>query len=614
MRNHVLARPMFVELFVGIAAFLTGAVSLSAADPNAPLATLRKEHPRLIATSERFDELREQIRRDEVLGFWHGDLKRNAERIIRSAPSKYEIPDGKRLLSTSRRVLDRVYTLALLYRLDGDARYVDRAWKELEAAAQFKDWNPSHFLDTAEMTHAFAIGYDWLFDRWTDGQRAVLRGAMIEKGLKPALDCYRGKARFGWWVRSQHNWNQVCNGGIVIGALAIADEEPDVSREILTEALESLPLAMQHFAPDGAWAEGLGYWRYATQYNVAVLAAMDSALGTDFGLSETPGFARAADFPIALAGASQKTFNFADASASTVRAPQLFWFARKFDLPTAAAYQRAVARPEPLDLVWYVPADRKCAPVWQRDHYFRTAEVVTMRSEADDSNALFVAAKGGDNRVNHGHLDLGTFVLDALGQRWLLDLGADNYNLPGYFGSRRWDYYRLRAEAHNTLVINPSDGPDQDPSAKAKVVRFTGGGSTESPSAAIDLTAAYAAHAKRVERTIALERRREVVLVDRIECKKPADVWSFLHTMADVRLADDARSATLLLEDARLTIALEEPADARFAVMQAAPLPTSPNPEGQRSNGACHRLAVHLTNVTDTQIRIRFSPGSSSGR
>ena len=71
---------------------------------------------------------------------------------------------GPRLLTVSRTVLERVTTLALLYRLDGDPRWVARAREELLAAAGFSDWNPSHFLDVAEMCHAFAIGYDWLYD------------------------------------------------------------------------------------------------------------------------------------------------------------------------------------------------------------------------------------------------------------------------------------------------------------------------------------------------------------------------------------------------------------------------------------------------------------------
>ena len=70
---------------------------------------------------------------------------------------------GPRLLDQSRAALRRISTLAGLYRLDGDHRKADRARLEMLAAAAFPDWNPSHFLDVAEMTNALAIGYDWLY-------------------------------------------------------------------------------------------------------------------------------------------------------------------------------------------------------------------------------------------------------------------------------------------------------------------------------------------------------------------------------------------------------------------------------------------------------------------
>ncbi|MCU0875214.1 MAG: hypothetical protein MUE50_23020, partial [Pirellulaceae bacterium] len=151
------------------------------------LADLRPGHPRLIASAERFDELRRAIKTDATLTRWFESIRSDGEGILRARPSQYEIPDGKRLLATSRRVLDRVATLALLHRIDGDRRWVERTWRELETAAKFQDWNPRHFLDTAEMTAAFAIGYDWLYDQWTADQRQVLHTAIVELGLQPGL-------------------------------------------------------------------------------------------------------------------------------------------------------------------------------------------------------------------------------------------------------------------------------------------------------------------------------------------------------------------------------------------------------------------------------------------
>ena len=74
---------------------------------------------------------------------------------------KLERPRGLRR-QVSRRVVDRVTTLALMYRITVREPYLRRALAELHAAAAFRDWNPPVFTDTAEMTHAFAIGYDWL--------------------------------------------------------------------------------------------------------------------------------------------------------------------------------------------------------------------------------------------------------------------------------------------------------------------------------------------------------------------------------------------------------------------------------------------------------------------
>ena len=597
-------------LGLALAATAADKPRLDPPDAKRILAELRAEHPRLIVPADRWQELRQLSQKDETLARWNRALHREAEGILRAAPSQYEIPDGKRLLATSRRVLDRVTTLAFLYRLDDDRRYAERAWRELEAAAGFKDWNPSHFLDTAEMTAAFAVGYDWLYDAWTPKQRQTLRTAIVQLGLTPGLNVYRRSAKGGGWPNSEHNWNQVCNGGLTLGALAIADEEPVLAGEILEQAVRSVPRAMRNFAPDGAWAEGPGYWSYATQYNVLMLAGLDSAVGTDYGLSQIPGFSEAGIFPLYICGPGGTTFNYADAHAGSLRPWQQFWFARKFQRPEYAAYQIPRARPTALDLVFYDPRGRTAdigrLPL---DKHFRQAEVGVFRSDWTDPEAWFLAFKAGANPANHSHLDLGTFVLDALGERWFVDLGSDDYNFPGYFGSQRWDYYRLRAEGHNTLVINPGQrtgpgpaGRDQDHAVRSRDQDHGGDGRARPDAGLCRSRHAGPPHVRDAGAAGGHLR-------DEIKAKNPAEIWSFLHTPAKVELGPDQRTARLTLGGKSLLVELAAPPSAKLEVLPASPLATSPHPPRQGENRSVQKLAVHLQQVSEATIEFRLTPG-----
>jgi hypothetical protein len=569
---------------------------------------LSTAHPRLLVSPGGFEALKQRIAATPELESWRQKIRAEANDILKQPPSRYEIPDGLRLLATSRRVMNRIYVLALTCRLDDQKKYADRAWDELSAAASFKDWNPRHFLDTAEMTHAFAIAYDWLYDLWSPEQREGLRKAMIEKGLTPALAVYRGR---GGWARAHHNWNQVCNGGIGMGALAVGDLEPELAGEILHSAVESIQLAMKEFAPDGAWNEGPGYWNYATIYNVVFLAGLQTALRTDYDLSQIPGFDQTGFFPIYLTGPTLRTFNYADGGDRLIRAPQMFWLARRFTQPSFAEYERRHASPGPLDLVWYDPGEKDARKTPALDKYFQGCEVAAFRSDWRDPNALFVAFKAGDNKANHSHLDLGSFVLDGLGSRWGVDLGAEDYNLPGYFGGQRWTYYRLRAEGQNTLVINPGTEPDQDPKAVTRIVRFNS--SPQKAFAIADLTPAYAKHARKVERGIAMLDRDKVCIQDEVQCPNPAEVWWFMHTAAGLQVSEDGRSATFQQGSARFSARLLSPANARFQAMAAQPLASSPHPEKQNANKDTRKLAVHLEGVTAVKVCVVLGPSAIQG-
>ena len=158
--------------------------------------------------------------------------------------------DGNRLLQTSREVLKRVFWLSWTYRMHGGEAYARRAVEEMLAVSAFPDWNPSHFLDDAEMTMALAIGYDWLYPCMTGDERSVISSAIVEKGLKAALN-----DADAWFYRIGNNWNSVCNAAMVFGALAVWENDPDFCSTMVDKSLESNKLAYEAYA-GGAYPEG----------------------------------------------------------------------------------------------------------------------------------------------------------------------------------------------------------------------------------------------------------------------------------------------------------------------------------------------------------------------
>jgi len=563
-----------------------------AGSEDAPLRTLRPGHPRLLALDGDIERLRALIASDAAAREWHQYLRDRAAEMRGQPPVEYHLV-GPRLLGVSREALRRIFTLALIYRLDRDRACGDRALRELMTVCAFADWHPPHFLDTAEMTHAAAIGYDWLYDLLTPEQRAAVKQAIISKGLNPALSFYNLST--GWAVDT-FNWNQVCNGGIGIGALAIADEEPQLAAAILNFACKSIPKSLDQYSPDGAWAEGPSYWGYGSRYAVYFLAALDTALGTDFGLSDHPGLAVAGDFRVYSAGPTYRAFNFADGGEGVGRAGHMFWLARRYRRPLYAWHERQVpGSPDPWALLWY-SAQGEMPRDLPLDKWFRRVNIIFLRSAWRDPNAVFVGFKGGQNPVSHGHLDLGTFVLDALGQRWALDLGADDYNLPGYFDNKRqrWIYYRNRTEGHNTLTIN---GDNQALKCEAPIIAFHS--APERAFAVADLSTAYPM-TNRAWRGIALLERKHVLIQDEIESAAPVDITWAMHTSAAVSL--DGATATLTQGDRSFTARILSPEGAQFATASADPGPPQARNEGitklvvrlPQSTGAV-RLAVLLS-------------------
>jgi len=179
------------------------------------------QHPRILLLAGEERQIKSNIAADPMWNKIHQSIIEECNKLI-TVPVSERILTGRRLLSVSREALRRIFYLSYAYRMTGQTNYAERAEREMLAVSAFSDWNPSHFLDVAEMTMAAAIGYDWLFDKLSPASREIIKSAILSKGIDPSLN-----SRYNGWLQGNNNWNQVCNGGMTYGALAVFENMPE---------------------------------------------------------------------------------------------------------------------------------------------------------------------------------------------------------------------------------------------------------------------------------------------------------------------------------------------------------------------------------------------------
>ena len=537
-------------------------------------------HPRLFADHTTFARIQAQATTDPRLATLIAAVIAQAEAAVKAPPVE-RILEGKRLLGVSRTALGRLTALGAAWRLTGDARFAQRGEQELLAVCAFSDWHPAHFLDVGEMTLAVAIGYDWLFEALPETTRTTVRQTLVTKGIAPSFPPNKPQS----WIEGSNNWTQVCHAGLIAGALVMHEQERDLAVQVVQRAVVNLPRVMTaSFAPDGAYPEGPGYWEYGTTYNLVAIDALRTVLGRDFGLTQVPGFLATADYIIHAHGPSGQRFSYADCGTGTLACvPAQVWFARErqtaWALPpgVGAAKDKTLVgdRLLALALTW---ADRQAdrPPVVRPlDYYGDGPKPVAMfRSAWGDPQALYLGVCGGTPSTNHGHMDVGSFVFDAGGVRWSLELGMENYNKletagvdlwNGKQASQRWSIFRLNNHGHSTLVLG---GQLQQVAGMARISDFRT--DARAPGCTLDLTTIYAGQARQVQRRFDLPERRRLVVSDRItELAHAGTVRWQLVTRAQVVIAEDGRHARLTQDGRTLDLVVESPSDARLVVADA---------------------------------------------
>ncbi|HEY2538174.1 MAG TPA: heparinase II/III family protein [Stellaceae bacterium] len=453
----------------------------------------------------------------------------------------------------------------------------------LAALAAAPSWNERpvirSFLDCAEIAVAVALAYDWLFDALSRHERKAIESAVRRNVLEPASAAYEDHSLL--WPRRRDNCTLVSNSGILVAALCLLGPCPALAAELSRHSVLSTQNVFSSLAPDGAWREGLSYWSLAMRYAGLMTAALESTLGSSFGLADQPGFAQTGDFALHAVGPFGAAFNFGD-SEQRYDASPLAWFAHRFGRPVDGwLLGDSEGWHLPFTAIW---PSRSRAPPMALDlptgKIFRSTDLACFRntwSSASEADPVYLAIKGGNVSARigsgapppeeillHAQADAGTFVVDGARHRWVVDMGSDNYDLPGYFdhgadgrSGRRWQYYRSQAAGHNTLAVA---GRGQIPNSPASIISGSVDGINKW--VVLDLSPAYGYPAGTIRRGAALL-GRQIVIEDEIDPGIGAEITWTLHTPAEP-VALTGSQARFRIAGDQFDARILEPAGARF--------------------------------------------------
>lgn len=508
--------------------------------------TSKGQHPRILINQDDIDRIKNLYKTDAVMKEW-------GDKIISTADSWFGREEYTYINPTPANGYQNVgdinpfMCMMFAYHLTGDERYVARAWKFMETICLLPDWDPQvTFLDVGELSFTVGLGYDWLYHYITDEQRAFLAKNLLEKGVDLFRKVYFSELNdTGWYVtfyNATNNWGAVTNGGVMCGAMAILEEYPDVCLDVIYSANRCLEYMTGSYYPYGSWEEGVSYWRYAlTHLNYAMLS-MEKTFGTSYGLHYIPGLSQTGWYGSRLIGATG-IMTMGDTSSGFVNNNAVMAMATRYRdselmatrLNEMKKYGHSLTAYE---FMFYDPALNQAEAKTSLDSYVPGMEVLSLREAWFDKTATYLGASGGANKRPHGHMDIGSFVVDMSGERFVTDVGGENYSASGgYFTTNRYYFYASRPEGHNLYIINPEednlDYLGQDiATVKSELL-------VSKPKGAIgvmDLSDAYKSWTNSAKRGFMLgDDRRSVTVRDEIDLKGDDNyIYWFLHTQKDV--------------------------------------------------------------------------------
>lgn len=588
-------------------------------------------HPRLFLRAGEEKALLRNISSDEIWTRIHNAIVAECDTICGLMPTERKVV-GPRMHATSCEVLRRVLFLSYVYRMTGIEKYAARAEKEMLFICTYEDWHPSHFLDVAEMATALAIGYDWLYYWLPQSSRDCIEKNLVEKALIPGDDP-KLNVRFTTGPSRTNNWGQVCNGGLAVAAIALATEQPELSRRTIARSSEMIKLPMYaEYSPSGCFPEGFGYWAFGTQYNILFIDSMQKYFGRESVREyiEVPGFIESGNYSQQLITPSLRTFGYSDNSTRIYLEPAVMWFNSirkdprmcyrqkalfdKFE-PTRSYVKTIKNRLIPFMLIWGAgtgenPTVKLSEAEKPTENFYLgkgSNDICVMRTgwEPDD---VYLGFKCGKVRNPHGHMDIGSFYLEAGGVRWSLDLGSDNYEDVQVAGfnlfsmsesSDRWrKLTKYNNFAHSTTY---PEGCYQRIDAECPIT-----GSGKEMKASSELAGLYPEQLKSILRTVSLKGRKVIVQDEVLAGEKAVDmVWNM--TTEAVSFVRKGNKITLLSKSGKSLVMKVSSSGQPFSVEM---IPATPKNkcEGQNKGISFLRICYRVPASTGNSFVVTMVP------
>ena len=556
-----------------------------------------EQHPRLFVDDAACRSIKQTLQKDSnsPLAQLHALIVGVADDVLTDSDIVYQKDkSGKRILEVSRRAMDRILSCAYSYRLTGDSKYLQQAQKDIVSVCSFPDWNPSHYLDVAEMAMAVSVGYDWLYDCL----QSEVKSLVEEIVPKFVFETFEKQLYGTKFLKMSTNWNQVCCAGLITAALALYETDPSRCSAIIDTCVESNKRqAVSIYAPDGAFPEGCNYWNYGTAYQCFLINALETATGNDRGVYEALGaFSNTGDFFIFQeSGATSSVFNYYDNIDVKIGGFPLWYLAAKENNPNLLYGElKKIGSKEIylngegvrfLTLIMGAAShlDLSNVSVPDRELYIArgmTPLVIVKRGWEQSPASRYLAMKGGCCGDSHGHMDAGSFVYDAAGVRWAYDISRPEYEDVEYamaqygYGywprkkdSKRWTLNFVNNRYHNTLTVN---GKDHSVSGRGTLdsacdeKKMTGG--------TMDLSDVYKDELRQWKRTAVLDKKGNLSVGDQIAtfADKDAVIEWRMVTKAEAKV--ERSGIRLTIDGKTALLSVDSPARCEYVIYEKGPM------------------------------------------